>query len=246
VEAPGSAVTMNDEAVVHASNAAGAVQAPEGAALTKVALNNQQDACGQSNEKELEDAIFKMKDFEDAIARMSQLDPRVLDGHLDFIQVTLMTDVNREAEIMRHLKTVELRDNIEKSKKLLAERDEKKRKDRKGFELVKVKRHEKEKKARKLAQLNKKALSKKRSSTHKYFDLVATNVAAEDAKEEEKEQQLDVAIEEKKMTRQDGNDNLQRCVARLDGRGAKIVEETREARWNEDISQETLQKNFLK
>ncbi len=34
-------------------------------------------------------------------------------------------------------------------------------------------------------------------------------------------QQLDVVIEEKKMTRQEGNDNLQKCVARHNGKGAK-------------------------
>ncbi len=35
---------------------------------------------------------------------------------------------------------------------------------------------------------------------------------------------MDVVIREKKMTRQDGNDNLQKCVARHDGKGAKKVE----------------------
>jgi hypothetical protein len=46
VEAPGAVVTMNNEAAVPTSNAVGAVQTLEGAALTKTALNNQQDACG--------------------------------------------------------------------------------------------------------------------------------------------------------------------------------------------------------
>jgi septum formation topological specificity factor MinE len=85
-----------------------------------------------------------------------------------------------------------------------AKREEKKRKERERFELVKAKRREKEEKARKLAQLNRKVLSKKRRFTQGDIDLVATNVAA---KEEEK-QKLNVAIEEKKMTRQDGNRNL--------------------------------------
>jgi hypothetical protein len=85
-----------------------------------------------------------------------------------------------------------------------AKREEKKRKERETFELVKAKRREKEEKARKLAQLNRKVLSKKRRFTQGDIDLVATNVAA---KEEEK-QKLNVAIEEKKMTRQDGNRNL--------------------------------------
>ncbi len=85
-----------------------------------------------------------------------------------------------------------------------AKREEKKRKERERFELVKAKRREKEEKARKLAQLNRKVLSKKHPFTQGDIDLVATNVAA---KEEEK-QKLNVAIEEKKMTRQDGNRNL--------------------------------------
>ncbi len=41
MEAPAAAVTMNDEV---------AVQALEGAALTEVAVNTQQDAYGQHNE----------------------------------------------------------------------------------------------------------------------------------------------------------------------------------------------------
>ncbi len=97
-----------------------------------------------------------MKDFKDAIARMSKLDPRIFDGHLDFIWVTSMTDVNREAEIMRRLKTVGLRDETEKSKKLLVEPEEKERKERERLEFIEVNRCEKEEKARKLEVLSKK------------------------------------------------------------------------------------------
>jgi hypothetical protein len=63
VVAPVAVVTMNDEAAVPTTNAAATVQALEGAALMKEALNNQQKACRQHNEKDLEDAIVKKKDF---------------------------------------------------------------------------------------------------------------------------------------------------------------------------------------
>jgi hypothetical protein len=131
----------------------------------------------------LEDAIVKKKDWEDAIARMLKLDPKIIDGHIDFLQVTLITDVNCEAEIMRRLKTVELRDKIEKSEKPLAECEEKERKERERFELVEAKKHEKEEKAKKLAQLNKKVLSKKRPFTQEDLDSVATHVAIKEEEE---------------------------------------------------------------
>ncbi len=89
----------------------------------------------------MENAIDNAKDFEDAIVRMSNLDPRIFDSHFNFLQVALMTGVNHEAEIMRRLKTVELRDEIE----LLVEHEKKERMERERFELVKAMRRDRKK-----------------------------------------------------------------------------------------------------